>query len=52
MDNKTADSMNTTIKHQIHLKYTLPLNMAKLMIQAKIKKIEVPAILMDLTERK
>jgi len=52
MDNKTADSMNTTIKHQIHLKYTLPLSMAKLIIQAKIKKVEVPAVLMDLSEKK
>ena len=50
IDNKTADSMNTTLKGVVYLKGKLRLDAAKLMLQAQIKKADLPeGLLPDLT---
>lgn len=43
IDAKTADALNTTLKGAVYLNGKLKLDMAKLFIQAQIKKIEFPA---------
>jgi hypothetical protein len=42
IDAKTADSMNTTLKGAVYLNAKLRLDAAKIMVQAKIKKIDIP----------
>lgn len=42
IDPKTADSLNTTLKGQVYLLGKLRLDVAKLMLQANIKKQEIP----------
>lgn len=46
LDAKTADALNTTIKQASYLNGKLKLDYLKLMLTAKIKKIELPALLM------
>lgn len=50
IDNKTADSMNTTLKGVVYLKGKLRLDAAKILLQAQVKKAEIPeGLLPDLT---
>jgi hypothetical protein len=42
IDGKTADGLNTTLKGVNYLRAKLPMDAAKLMVQAKIKKIDIP----------
>jgi len=51
VDNKTADSMNTTLKGAVYLNAKLRLDAAKLLLQARIKKVDIPqGMLPDLTQ--
>ena len=43
LDSKTADALNTTLKGATYLLAKLRLDVAKLLVQAKIKKIELPS---------
>ena len=43
IDAKTADALNTTLKGSVYLNGKLKLDAAKLVIQAQIKKLDVPA---------
>ena len=43
IDAKTADALNTTLKGSLYLLARLKLELAKLMIQCKIKKLQMPA---------
>jgi hypothetical protein len=47
IDNKTADAMNTTLKGSIYLNVKLRLDTAKLLLQARIKKVELPGELVE-----
>jgi len=50
IDAKAADGMNTTLKNQIYLTAKLRLDAAKIILAAKIKKVDIPAeMLPDLT---
>ena len=42
IDPKTADALNTTLKGSVYLNAKLRLDMAKIMVQAQIKKIDIP----------
>ena len=42
IDPKTADALNTTLKGSVYLNAKLRLDMAKIMVQAEIKKIDIP----------
>lgn len=42
IDAKTADALNTTLKGATYLRAKLRLDAAKIIIQAQIKKIDVP----------
>jgi len=42
IDSKSADSINTTLKGCVYLNGKLKLDAAKLLLQAKIKKIDIP----------
>lgn len=42
IDPKTADALNTTLKGSVYLNAKLRLDMAKILVQAQIKKIEIP----------
>lgn len=42
IDAKTADAMNTTLKGSVFLNAKLRLDAAKIFLQARIKKIEIP----------
>jgi hypothetical protein len=42
IDPKTADALNTTLKGSVYLNAKLRLDMAKIMVQAQIKKIRIP----------
>lgn len=44
LDGKTADALNTTIKQAVYLNGKLKLDYLKLMLTAKIKKIELPTV--------
>jgi hypothetical protein len=44
IDAKTADALNTTIKQATYLNGKLKLDYLKLMLTAKIKKIDLPAL--------
>jgi len=51
VDNKTADALNTTLKGAVYLNAKLRLDAAKLLLNAKIKKIDLPpGMLPDLTK--
>jgi len=51
VDNKTADSMNTTLKGAVYLNAKLRLDAAKLLLQARVKKVDIPqGMLPDLTQ--
>ena len=43
VDAKTADALNTTLKGAVYLNAKLKLDAAKLIINAQIKKINIPA---------
>jgi len=42
LDAKGADALNTTIKNSVYLVAKLPMDIAKLYIQARIKKLSLP----------
>lgn len=42
IDSKTADAMNTTLKGAVYLNGKLKMDYAKLIVQAQIKKIQIP----------
>jgi len=42
IDAKTADALNTTLKGSVYLNGKLKLDMAKLIIMSKIKKLDIP----------
>lgn len=46
IDAKTADALNTTLKGATYLRAKLRLDAAKIVLQAQIKKISVPANLL------
>lgn len=52
IDGKQADGMNTTIKQSVFMNFKLPLDLAKLQVQAAIKKVQVliPESLADLSK--
>lgn len=53
IDNKTADSLNTTLKGAVYLNAKLRLDAAKLLLTAKVKKVELPSgMLPDLQQLK
>lgn len=53
VDNKTADSMNTTLKGVVYLNSKLRMDAAKLILTARIKKVDIPeGMLPDLKELK
>lgn len=43
IDSKTADALNTTLKGATYLNGKLKIDYAKIMLQAEIKKISLPA---------
>ena len=43
IDPKTADALNTTLKGSVYLNAKMRLDVAKIMVQAQIKKIDIPA---------
>jgi hypothetical protein len=42
IDAKTADALNTTLKGATYLRVKLRMDAAKLLIQAQIKKVQIP----------
>lgn len=46
IDAKTADALNTTLKGAVYLNGKLKMDAAKLILQAQIKKITIPANLL------
>lgn len=42
IDAKTADGMNTTLKGAVYLNAKLRIDAAKLVLQAQIKKVQIP----------
>jgi hypothetical protein len=46
IDSKSADGINTTLKGAVYLRGKLRLDYAKLLLQAKIKKVELPLMLL------
>lgn len=48
IDAKTADALNTTLKGAVYLHGTLKINYARLLLQAKIKKVDLPVSLAPL----
>ena len=49
-DPKTADALNTTLKGAIYLRAKLPLDYAKLYLNAAIKKVNIPQNLLPVVE--
>jgi len=47
IDTKTADGINTTLKGAIYLNAKLKMDAAKLIMQSKIKKLQLPAGLLE-----
>jgi hypothetical protein len=43
IDGKTADALNTTLKGVTYLRAKLPMDAAKLLVMARIKKIDLPS---------
>jgi hypothetical protein len=50
IDNKTADALNTTLKGQTYLLAKLRLDAAKVMLQASIKKVDIPVKFLPIFE--
>lgn len=51
IDAKTADGLNTTLKGAVYLNAKLKIDAAKLFLQARIKKVEMPdGMLPDLSD--
>jgi len=51
IDNKTADALNTTLKGAVYLNAKLRLDAAKMLLTAKIKKVDLPeGMLPNLTQ--
>ena len=50
IDNKTADALNTTLKGQSYLLGKLRLDAAKVILQASIKKIDIPTKFLPVLE--
>jgi len=48
IENKTVDAINTIIKNHFYLNGKLKLDYAKLLVQAKVKKIEIPQSLLPI----
>jgi len=43
LDAKTSDGLNTTLKGSTYLNVKLPMDLAKVYVQAAIKKVDIPA---------
>ena len=47
IDSKAADGINTTLKGSVYLNVKVKMDLVKLLVQAKIKKISIPDKMLD-----